>query len=616
MHSCEMKHTQFPMNKIFATLLAAAALLPCNSLAQTDTLQNSIDRDVDVVNTYLPTISNPFKMQVEPVMDDTMQYTPQFKYTVINKTQSISTIPDSLNAASMSFPQETTPYKALAKLAAGNYTNLLGQLVYSIAPSERYHLSFDIGHNSMLGKVKLPSGNKADAPQNDTWVDVDFGVFFKRSALKTQIDFRNQNYRYYGEHTINPQRNYLLAAGKQINGEQLLPNPEQTNTSFDAQMNLSNQLSVDPTTAFTYRITGGVELFKNKTELQQLDIKANIDLRLPIKTHYLFAANIDFNRFDISVPKGTEANNKALYNFNARNLTNVMITPHFGLDFNRIDLRAGVRVIVEAAEENNVYLQPNISLDFNIADDIVAMNFAMAGDYRANSFRDLVEQNRYLASDASNYVWRASQKAFEQTEAMPTTKTDIRFLGGLKAAFSSKVEMHLGFDYYTFTDELFFVNKGYQRAANDSVGYSNLFGLIAENGKVLKLAGELNIRPTEKSTVKLKAKYYSWNLNYLEEPWYKPKFEASASTRFYPTERLMIKGEVSVLGERYAYDQTAKAKVALPLIVDINLGAEYYFTSRLSVFAELRNCAAQDYERWLGYSSHRLNAIGGVLFRF
>ena len=72
------------MNMLKQYIVVALAMLPIVTLAQTtDTLTTTIERDVDVVNTYLPTISNPTKMQVAPIMDDTMSYKPSFKYSVL-----------------------------------------------------------------------------------------------------------------------------------------------------------------------------------------------------------------------------------------------------------------------------------------------------------------------------------------------------------------------------------------------------------------------------------------------------------------------------------------------------------------------------------------------------
>lgn len=594
-------------------MVAASMLMPATIYAQTDTLQNSIERDVDVINTYLPTILNPMKMQVEPAIDDTMQYQPQFKYTVVNKTQAVSTTPDSLAAAGMKFKQDESPYKTLIKAGGGNYTSMLGEIYYNIGMSEKYHLSLGLGHHSMLGKVELPSGDKVKAPNSTTWAKADFASYFKKSALGVVLDFRNQGYEYYGQHTMGEALTYKLEDGTKVKGAELLADKKQRITNFDADINIGNQRSIDQRESFSYSLSGGFGLMSNKTGLKQTDIRAAFDMRTPIKSSFLFDTRVGVRNFSVSVPE----NEGVLYTFSERKHTDIDVTPHVGIDIDHVDLRVGLRLLFEFDDEaDDLFLQPDIHANFNIADDIVSIYFGMSGGYRANSFRDLVAQNPYVSSDASNYVWKASKGIFEPSEVMPTTKEDIKFTGGIKAQFSRAVEMHLGIDYHTFTDELFFVNKGYKRDSNDSIGYSNLFGIIAENGKTFTAMGELNIRPTDKSNILLTAKYHDWTLDYLEEPWYKPGFEVGAQTRFYPTERLLITAGVDVMGERYAYDQTAKDKAKLPTLVDVNLGGEYYINSHWTAYLTVNNCAAQDYERWLGYTSHGLNAMAGVLFKF
>ena len=81
-------------------------------------------------------------------------------------------------------------------------------------------------------------------------------------------------------------------------------------------------------------------------------------------------------------------------------------------------------------------------------------------------------------------------------------------------------------------------------------------------------------------------------------------------------DRLLVTVGVNLQSERYGFNQTLKEKEKLDMLVDINLGAEYKLSSRLSLFAQFNNVAGQDYRRWLGYSSYRFNANAGVLFKF
>lgn len=577
-----------------------------------DTIPTTIDRDVDVVNTYLPTISNPTKLQVAPNIDDTMSYKPTFKYNILTKVQNVKTTPDSLSAASMSFKAEESPYKALIKAEGGSA--LAGaELFYNIGNSNDYHLSLDLGHYSTYGKIKLSNDEKINSPLHNTWAGVDFKRFFKKNVFGCDMNFHNKLYEYYGIQNIDENKKYKSEKDSTIvKGSDLIDDKKQRATNFDLDLTLDNTIA-EPREYVTYSTKIGFGLFSNKTGIKETDIRFNGKVRFPIKKNYLFDAAVNVNNFKVAVPEYTGV----LYAFEERTHTDVSLIPHFGLDFDNAKLRVGLNFIFEFGdEEDNIYMQPDMFLDFNIAGDIVSFYTGIIGGYDANSFRSLINENPYLTSDACNYVWRAQYKKYTLCDFMPTTQNPIRLLAGIKSRFSSKVAMHVGIDYKSFDDELFYVNKNFEYANVDSIAYSNMFGLISDNGKLFRAFGEFNITPTENSQIILKANYYKWQLDYLEEPWYRPQFDASIETRFYPIDRLLVFANVDVLGNRYAYDQTNKCKYKLDNVFDINVGAEYAITSRLTTFVKVNNLASQDYQRWFGYSSHRINATAGLTFKF
>jgi hypothetical protein len=600
--------------KAFKQYIAvAAAVLPVATMAQTtDTISSSIVRDVDVVNTYMPTISNPTKMQVAPMMDDTMSYKPSFNYTVLNKVHIVKTPPDSLDAAGMSFYASQSPYKALLKGYAGN-ANSGGMFFYNIGNSPRYHLSLEVGHDSWYGKLKQENDEKVQTSVNDTWAGVDFARFFKKTALTADMKFKNKLYEYYGLQTVVDSESYTNELGVNAQGSELTDDVKQRNTTFDMNLGYGNSL-VSKRDVVSYMFNAGFGTFSNKTGVSQLDMRFKGSVRFPIKKNYLLDINVDVNNFKISVP---DYEGKA-FSFAERSHTDVQLNPHFGIDFDHVDLRVGLNFVVEIGDEaDNFYMIPDMLLNLNIADDVVSLYGGITGMYRANSYREIVAMNPFVSPDACNFVWKSTDGTFVPRVYMPTTQNPIALVGGLTSRFSNIVSLDAGVDYRSFDDELFFVNRGYVRTNDkNKVDYSNLFGIISENGKVFTVKGELNITPTERFAMLVKARYYKWTLDYIEEAWYKPKYEMAVDARFYPLERLLVTVGANLRSETYGYNQTTKQKEKIDLLVDVNVGAEYKFSSRLSFFAQFNNVAAQDYKRWLGYSSYRFNANAGVTFKF
>lgn len=598
----------------FAALLAGTA-----AMAQED--YQVIERDVDVVNTWLPTLRNPHKLQVEPVMDDTMSYSPSFRYNVLGRVEHVKTSPDSIKAASMNFPKEESLYNALVKVGAGN-SDAVGELWYNIPQNNDYHLALNLGHHSAYGKVKMENGDKISAPNHNTWANVNFARFLEKLRFEGQLNFKNKLYNYYGSHITGVTPSYFLAYDNSAIPvtsfySDVLNDDKQRNTEVDATLSLANPNTGRREKA-TFNAVAHYGFFANKTGVHQNDINVGGYLRFPIKENYLFDVNVSVNNFSVSVPDDASG----IYKFDERKHTDVPINPHFGVDFDAIKLKLGINMILEfGGEKDNIYMQPDIRADFNIADGLVRLNLGIVGDYKANSYRDLINECPYLAPDVTNYIWSSVYGTFGAKTEIKTTQQPFKFDAGLRVAFSRSVEMHLGMEYGTFDDGLFFINNAYRGidTFQDTIVavQSNRFGIITDNGKHFKGKGELQIEPNSKFRMLLKAAYNNWKVDYLEEAWNKPTYEMGLDLFVKPISPLTIKFNANLIGDRYALNQVEKnKKIKLDPVIDINLGAVYALTDRFNIFLDANNLAARDEQLWLGYSSRRVGVIAGITYKF
>lgn len=616
----------------------AAVLTSTAAFAQEET--QTIERDVDVVNSYLPTLRSHHKLQVEPVMDDTMQYNPTFKYNVLGRIEHVKTTPDSIKAASMSFPREESLYNSLVKGGVGN-SDAMAELWYNIPQNKDYHLALNLGHHSAYGKIKLENDEKISAPNHKTWANVNFARFTDLLRFEGALNFKNKIYQYYGNSlwlatgvgSIDPnihstEKNLLLYNNSEIvnvSAEDIFADEKQRNTEVDATLSLANP-NRDRREKTTFNAMAHYGFFANKTGVHQNDLNIGGYIRFPIKENYLVDIKTYFNNFNVSVPKDPSSR---AYHFEERSHTDISINPHFGVDYDNIKLKLGVNMIMEiGGEEDNIYMQPDIRADFNIADGLVRLNIGLIGDYKANSYRDLVNECPYLSPDVTNYIWSSVYGIFGAKTEIKTTQQPFKFDVGLRVAFSRSVEMHLGMEYGTFDDQLFFVNNAYKSRINMTPGketptydtivtcQSNRFGIITDNGKHFRGKAELQIEPSSKFKMLINAAYNNWKMDYIEEAWNKPVYELGLNVQVKPTSALTVKLNTNLIGERYALDLIANEKVKLKSILDINLGANYALTDRFNVFLDANNIAAQDEQMWLGYSSRRIGVIAGVTYKF
>ena len=602
------------MNVISKCLLTAlAATISYTSLLAQEA--ETIERDVDVVNTYQPTLHRARKLKVSPMLDDTMTYKPKFNYVTLNRISSVTTPPDTLTAADMVFPNYESPYHALVQGAIGNSPNLFGQIFYNIENSKDYHLSLRAGHLAMLGKVKLQNDEKVKAPQNDSWANANFHKFLNKTRLELNFDFGNSAYRYYGLNNIVDSVTYLDERKQTIEGGKINSENKQRNTTIGVEVSLDNRKNVDPLKKVNYTANFALGFLGNKSGVHETNFNIGGAVRVPITSNSAIDGSLKVNHFTTA-----EGDNNRLYEYAKRNHTDIDVTPHYLMDNDFLRLQIGLDIIFDInPAKHDFIVHPDIYGDFFIGDGSVNVYAALKGEYCANSLKDILAQNRYVTPDLRYYSWLKRDSSFvaHRCDTMTSTKNPIVFELGVKAAFSKKVQMDIGMKYSSLGDNLFFVNRRFINANNaKDIARNSQFSFIYEDGKLFTVHASVSVSPTDNSNIMLSALYNNWKTNYIDEAWHKPTFETSLSGFFKPIDRLQVRAKLGYEGIREAYDPSLKKEVDLDGFIDLNIGAHYYISNRLTTFLDINNITAADQMRWLGYSTYRVNALAGITYKF
>lgn len=604
----------------YIPLITAMTMVPFASIwAQEETVVDGegFNRSVDVVNTYQPTLRRAKKISENPTLDDTATYTNEkFTYEVLNRIAKVTTKPEVLAPSSMSFPAYESPYSALIEGAVGYSPAVYGQVTYNMSNSRRYHLSVNAGHISQFGKVKMENDQKNEAQQHDTWAGLTFNRFNKNVAFNCNLKFLTSGYKYYGLNTINDELQYLTEDGIEVSGADLTYLDKQRNTTIDLNMEVGNRL-VNPREKFSFAARGGFGFMANKAGVNHTNFNLGGNLCFPLsKSSSSIDALISVEHFKTHL-----GDSSLIYNFIERSGTDVKIFPHFILEYDFMKLNLGLRLIAVVGDDTNkddFIVQPDLNLDFFIGDGSVRFYAGLSGDYNQNNFRTLMEQNRYLSPDLKFYIWDKREEAYVLREGIRPTQSPILFKLGVRTSFSKMLQLHLGLDFQSLGDEVFFVNRNFQTiVGTDTINAHNQqFALLQDDGKLFRLHGEINVNPTENSNVRFSATLMKYNMDYVEEPWYKPTFKLGLYGSFKPVERLKVRASFDLEGKRKAYNPTLREAEELDAVMDLNIGAHYYISNRWTAFVDFSNITANDQKRWLGYSSHRFNALLGVTYKF
>jgi len=563
--------------------------------------QEKINQEVKVVKAYTPTVSDAYKVNYMPVLDDSVTMQTKFNYRILSTSVATNYKPTPIAPARISTAREEHLNKSYLKGGVGNYSTIEAELGYNILKNEKYVLGFNVGHISSLGELTLEDDNSVEAPFHNTWATANFIHFFDDKTLDIDMGFMHNKYRYYGYQTLQPEGVYWLPDGTFTGGSSFIPDVDQRLSAFDVTIGLMNNVSDKRKSS--YKTSAGFSTFGNLTGVKQNGFKLKGLLRRPIN-ELAFVVDAEIASYKTSVPDSIGP----MYTFDDRSLTLIQMNPSINFSFDKASLKVGMLLAgVIDTDGDEFYVTPDVLGELTVVEGIASVYGGINGNVILNDYRSMMYENPFASADIN----------------VKSALYGLNFIAGIKGNFSATTTFSAGVEYGYFNDEHFWVNRQYSvnqveaGALANQAHYSNLFDVVYDDGSLLKVKGELVHKPKESMVFALKGAYYGWTLDDLEAAWHMPELELGAEARFMLIDHLFINAGITMLGKRQAYDPSLASKQKeLKGVVDVNLGAEYNFSKYWSFWANINNIAAAKYYQWNGYPMQRLNAKAGIKFSF
>ena len=106
--------------------------------------------------------------------------------------------------------------------------------------------------------------------------------------------------------------------------------------------------------------------------------------------------------------------------------------------------------------------------------------------------------------------------------------------------------------------------------------------------------------------------------------WFLPNFKGGLTAFYDLKDKIIVKADFYYYTSQKAksYNPTDKNlgfgvyEKTIPGIFDGNLGLEYRYTKKLSIFLNVNNIASQKYYHWNNYPSQSINILGGFTYSF
>lgn len=524
-----------------------------------------IKKEVEVVKPYEPIVSDAYKINILPKINDSVVIKPAFNYSIVPAMIKTDYQVNPINAAKMVSMPLTKLYRSYLKLGIGSTGTPLGELYVNSLRSKKHSAGVYFHHHSSAGKVKLANEDKVFAGYSETQASVFGKRFFKNSYL-------------YGDGSISGNTNYQYGYNPSI--DTVLEKGEIRQTLFLAALNAGVRSSHADSSKLSYNVAFGYKFMQNRFKQNQNAISFTAEgmqrykmLMLGLKTQ-------------LNVLKPNAALDSATY-------TNTCFTLHPFATFgtSEYNVRAGLDINFEnQADKLSLRLYPEAEININIAKNVLVGFIGVRGQVRQHSYADIFYENPFIRPNllVNNSYLRMGN------------------YGGLKGSLASKASYVAKLDFSRVKNQYFFVN-------DSTLPILNQFGVVYDDYTQVTVSGELNYQISESIGLNANVNFYQYQMANEDYAWHKSNFDLMLSATYNLRNKIIANIDIIGMGKRYA-KLPGNAVKELSGVADINLGLEYRYTKILSAWLKLNNVAASKYDVWNFYPTQRFNFMLGITY--
>lgn len=548
------------------TYLVVGLLSMCASLNLFAQEEGIIKKEVRVVKPYEPTLTDAFKINLLPVLDDTVKLSPDISYSIQpNNFQPVYQFKP-LKPARLEGEQISKLYHSYLKLGFGSTLTPVGEISISNLRSKTFSIGAYIRHISSYGDVKLANNKKVYASYGDTDFLFHTKKVFKKAVLSFEAGVNQDWINYYG---YNPDLDTTL----------LREDTKQDFLDIFGGFNLESA-HLD-SSHLNYKVQANYHHFNDRFKNTQDEVN------LYARFNKVFLKN---KMFGIDL-RGLYLGSKMDSITNP--LTVVRFEPWFSQSTRLWRLDLALNVTLEFENGNSVlHLYPNARFHFNVVPQYLTAFVGVVGELENNTYRSAISMN-------PNQIPGLNMKS---------TDKKMNFFGGFNGSFSRKSAYHIRASYSLVDQMPFFVND-----TLDVLG--NKFHFEYDDVQITRVFGEASTKIGSNMEIFLKANYYNYGLSTQSRAWNKPGFDATLSFRYNFRNKILGGVDAYYVGKRYAKSYVfAQPEIPLDGFVDLNLTLEYQFTKILSFYIRLNNILGSGYQIWNQYPVQRFAFFAGFSY--
>ncbi len=549
-------------------------------------------QDVILQGTTKREIDRATRIPNAPKIEDTITHQAVQAYPLLSIQQRTRTHIDSIQAANIKLKENLNPlYRAYAKVGFGTTLMPLAEVYVNNIRSRKYSYGLHAKHLSSWGNLKGYERSTFDR----TDIRLFGGIAEKRYDVDGEFRYRNQGLHYYAIQVP------VDSLGRDAT--------RQRYQDIGFRVNFGNAAKVD---TFKIKYNIGVDynyfssakskidsLAKWRAQEHTVGIFSKGQYRLK-ENIYSARIEIENNSFNYGPKRDTLHGVDTAYS-NPNTIIRLVPTFQTFLFDNKFKATVGIDLTLNALQRLKAHVYPIAEVKYSLFNDIFIPYVGFRGGMKQRTLKSLTVQNEFIRP---NIQLRNESVTWE-------------VYGGFKGTLTKRISFDLNTSYGTTRDLALFTN--------DTI-YSpgNRFDVIYDTAKIFRLQGSLSYQMLEKLKVDVIATYYSYELRQNVHAWNLPDFDVVARAHYNLYNKFYVNFDFKMEFGRKAlvYSpgddvivENQQNFVKMKPILDFNLGLEYRYTKRLSLFVQVNNFAAQRYQRWYNAPVQSFQFMGGLTFR-
>ena len=527
----------------------------------------------------------------QPKIVDTVFPTPSTQFPLLSINYEPSFEISRIEPAKINLTQKLPQlYNGYVRLGIGSILMPLADVYYDNGRSRRFNWGVHANHLSSWGKMR----NVGPANFDFTKVRVFIGINEKKYSWKLGGYYQTHGLHYYGFPNINAPKDSIQQRFNSfgLNGGFESHRHDSLGLNWHANVayrHLNDRKSdVDSLADWHARenfvaITGGVD-YKWGREIFAVDLDV-------LYNGYKYGNQGD--TLNVLADSGIVINN-----------TVIRLKPHvstYSRD-KRLKAMLGFDLTASLGTYPKVYIYPIAEVKYSLFNDILIPYAGITGGLNQTTFQSLSDINPFVLSGVD---LRNEHKALDGYV-------------GIKGTLSKNIGFDVNAHFAHYKNKALFVT-------DTLLSNSTRFDVIYDTMNITTIEGSIYYQLKEKVKIDLIGRYHSYNARTNIFAWNLPQVEVILRGTYNLYDKFIATVDLNMYGGRRAqvyqagddvFEENGQYAIKLGFVADANIGLEYRYNKRISVFLNFNNVASQGYKRWYNYPAQRFQVMGGATFRF